>query len=152
ARALDYIHTEGIVHRNVNPKNILRDAPTQTYKLGNLMLAKAQESDGFDKVTRQGQLVGAVSFMSPEHTRDSDVIDARSDLYGLGATTYALLTGRPPCDGKTLIEQITRIRQVTPDKPTKSQMSIPSMFEGVVMKLLAKDPKDRFQTATALVA
>jgi serine/threonine-protein kinase len=96
-------------------------------------------------------LVGEVEYMSPERTRGTNEIDARSDLYGLGAFTYALLTGKPPCTGKTLVEKVTRIRQVDPEKPTKSQMSIPSAFEGVVMKLLAKDPKNRFQTAQEVV-
>jgi serine/threonine-protein kinase len=89
--------------------------------------------------------------MSPERTRGTTDVDARGDLYGLGATVYALLTGRPPGEGKTLIERVTRIRQVTPEKPTKYQMAIPGMFEGVVMKLLAKEPKDRYQTAAELV-
>ena len=62
-----------------------------------------------------------------------------------------LITGRPPCTGKTLIEKVTRIRQTAPEKPTKFQMSIPSMFEGVVVKLLAKEPKDRYQTAAELL-
>ena len=89
--------------------------------------------------------------MSPERTRRAPTeIDARSDLYGLGATVYALLTGRPPFEGTTLVEKITRIRQTAPDKPTKYQMSIPAMFEGVVLKLLAKDPKDRYQTAAGV--
>ena len=86
--------------------------------------------------------------MSPERTRGLTELDARSDLYGLGATIYALLTGRPPFEGGTLIEQITKIRQHEPVKPTKYQMSVPSMFEGVVLKLLAKRPEDRYQTAS----
>jgi serine/threonine-protein kinase len=65
---------------------------------------------------------------------------------------YALLTGRPPFDGATRVEKITRIRQGTPEKPTKYQTSIPSPFEGVVLKLLAKRPDDRYPSARALLA
>jgi serine/threonine-protein kinase len=64
---------------------------------------------------------------------------------------YALLTGRPPCGGQTLIEKVTRIRQVAPEKPTKYQLSIPALFEGVVLKLLAKQPEERYQSAAEAV-
>jgi serine/threonine protein kinase len=151
ARALEYAHGEGIVHRNVTPTNILRDAASQVYKLGDLMLAKSIENTAAAQITRPGELVGDVEYMSPERTRGTTDVDARGDLYGLGATVYALLTGRPPCGGKTLIEKVTRIRQTVPEKPTKFQMSIPNMFEGVVMKLLAKEPADRYQTAADLL-
>lgn len=151
ARALEYAHGEGFVHRNVTPTNILRDAASQVYKLGDLMLAKSIENTAAAQITRPGELVGDVAYMSPERTRGTTDVDARSDLYGLGATVYALLTGRPPCDGKTLIEKVTKIRQTVPEKPTKFQMSIPPMFEGIVVKLLAKEPKDRYQTATELL-
>jgi serine/threonine protein kinase len=150
-RALDYAHQQGIVHRNVTPSNIIRDATNQVAKLGDLMLSKALESTASEQITRPGELVGDVAYMSPERTRGVTELDARSDLYGLGATVYALLTGHAPGEGKTLIEKVTRIRQVVPDKPTKFQMSIPPMFEGVVMKLLSKEPKDRYQTAAELV-
>jgi serine/threonine protein kinase len=89
--------------------------------------------------------------MSPERTRGMTEVDVRSDLYGLGATVYALLTGRPPFEGSSLIEKITRIRQDTPIKPTKYQMSIPSAFEGAALKMLAKRPEDRYQTAAELI-
>ena len=61
------------------------------------------------------------------------------------------LTGRAPGEGKTLVEKVTRIRQIMPEKPTKFQMSIPPTLEGLVLKLLAKEPKDRFPTAADLV-
>lgn len=150
-RALDYAHGQNIVHRNVTPTNILRDAPSKIFKLGDLMLAKALEGALAQPITRTGQLVGEVAYMSPERTRGLADIDGRSDLYGLGATVYALLTGRPPFEGSTMIETVTRIRQAEPEKPTKYQMSIPARFEGVVLKLLAKRPEDRYQTADDLL-
>jgi serine/threonine protein kinase len=150
-RALAYAHEQGIVHRNVTPTNILRESTGQVVKLGDLMLAKALDATESQQITRPGELVGDVEYMSPERTRGVIDLDARADLYCLGATVYALLTGRAPGEGKTLIEKVTRIRQIVPELPTKHQMSIPPTFEGVVMKLLAKEPKDRFQTATVLV-
>jgi serine/threonine protein kinase len=152
ARALDYAHNRQILHRNVAPKNIMLDAPSKVVKLGDLMRAKALEGVLAQQITRPGELVGEVAYMSPERTRGTDNLDGRSDLYGLGATVYALLTGRPPFEGATLVEKITRIRQSEPEKPTKFQMSIPARFEGVVLRLLAKDPNDRYATAADLLA
>src|SRR5262249_23544117 len=83
----------------------------------------------------------------PERTRGGGEPDGRSDLYGLGATLYALLTGRSPFEGATLVEKITKIRQHDPERPTKYQLSIPPAFEKVVLKLLAKRPEDRYQSA-----
>ena len=101
--------------------------------------------------TRPGEIVGDITYMSPERTRGTDQLDGRSDLYGLGATAYALLTGRSPFGGATLVEKISRIRQTEPEKPTKFQLSIPSAFEAIILRLLAKDPDARYQTATDLL-
>jgi len=150
-RVLEYAHGQDIIHRNVTPTNILRDAPSKVVKLGDLMLSKAMEGILAQQITRPGELVGEVEYMSPERTRGTTDIDHRSDLYGLGATLYALLTGRPPFTGSTLVEKITRIRQDEPVPPTKFQLSIPHPFEGLVLKLLAKDPDGRYPSATALL-
>ncbi len=151
ARALDYAAQTSIIHRNVTPTNILRDATSKICKLGDLMLAKALEGVMSKQITRPGEIIGDISYMSPEGTRGIDGIDTRTDLYGLGATLYALLTGRPPCTGATLVEKITRIRQTEPEKPTKFQMSIPGQFEGVVLRLLKKRPEERYQNASELL-
>jgi serine/threonine protein kinase len=151
ARALEYAHGESILHRNVTPTNILLEATSKTVKLGDLTLAKAMEGILAKQITRPGEIIGAVEYMSPERTRGTEELDARSDLYGLGATLYALLTGRPPFVGATLVEKISRIRQTEPEKPTKYHMAIPTQFEGVVMKLLAKRPEERFQSASDLL-
>jgi serine/threonine protein kinase len=150
-RALAFAHDQKILHRNVTPTNILRDAPAQMVKLGDLMLAKAVEGAMALNVTRPGAVIGEVEYMAPERTRSESAVDARSDLYSLGATVYALLTGRPPCAGKTLVEKITRIRQETPAWPSNYQMGIPPAFESVAMRLLAKKPEDRYQTADELL-
>ena len=135
----------------MTPTNILREATTKVVKLGDLMLAKALEGPLARQITRPDELIGDVSYMSPERTRGTEELDIRSDLYGLGATVYALLTGRTPCGGTTLVEKVMRIRQTEPEKPTRFQMSIPGQFEGVVLKLLAKQPEKRYQTAAELI-
>jgi serine/threonine-protein kinase len=151
-RALEYAHGESIIHRNVTPQNILLRTADKVALLGYLMLAKALEGTLAQQITRPGELVGDVGYMSPERTRGTADVDGRSDLYGLGATVYALVAGRPPFTGGSLPEVITRIRNAEPERPQKYQMSIPAMFQGTILKLLAKPPEDRFQTATELLA
>jgi serine/threonine protein kinase len=152
ARALEYAHGQSIIHRNVTPHNIMLRTADKTVLLGDLMLAKALEGTLAQQITRPGALVGDVGYMSPERTHGTSEIDGRSDLYGLGATVYALIAGRPPFAGGSLPELIAKIRSAEPDKPSKFQMSIPSLFEGTILKLLAKRPEERFQTAAELLA
>lgn len=152
ARALEFAHARKIVHRNITPNNILIRTSDKVAKLGDLMLAKALRGALAQQVTRPGQLVGHIPYMSPESTRGPKEVDARSDIYSLGATIYALLTGRPPVEGESLPDQIKSIRQHEPAKPKKYQLSIPDLFEGTVMRMLAKRPEDRFQSATELLA
>jgi serine/threonine protein kinase len=152
ARALDYAHGQGIIHRGVSPANILVRSEDKVVKLGDLMLAKALEGVHAQEITRPGELVGVVNYMSPERTRgQSEKIDGRTDLFSLGATIYALLTGKPPFAGSSLVETINKIRTAEPVKPTKFQMSIPGLFEGVVLRMLAKAPEHRYQTAAEVV-
>jgi serine/threonine-protein kinase len=152
ARALEYAHGQSIVHRNVTPQNIMLRTADKTVLLGDLMFAKALEGTLAQQITRPGQLLGDVGYMSPERTRGTGEIDGRSDLYGLGATVYALITGRPPFTGTSLPDLVAKIRSAEPDKPQKYQMSIPAMFQGSILKLLAKRPEERFQTAAELLA
>ena len=150
ARALEYAHANHIIHRNITPQNVL--VTPEITKLGDLMLAKAQEGSLAQQITKPGELLGDVRFMSPERTGSSIAeIDGRSDIYSLGALTYNLLAGRPPFEGGNLVETITKIRQAEPVKPKKYQLAIPGLFQDVVMKMLAKRPADRYQTATALL-
>jgi serine/threonine-protein kinase len=152
ARALDYAHSNSIIHRNVTPQNILWRASDKTVLLGDLMLAKALEGTLAQQITRPGELLGDVAYMAPERTRGVTELDGRCDLYGLGATVYALVAGRPPFAEGSLPELIAKIRTAEPEKPKKYQMAIPDLFQGTVLKLLAKRPEDRFQTAEELLA
>jgi serine/threonine-protein kinase len=151
ARALEYAHGQGIIHRNLTPRNVLVRKTDKVTKLGDLLLAKALEGRLAEQITKPGQILGDLRYMAPERTRGAADIDGRSDLYGLGALVYAVLTGRPPFDGATLVEKITRIRNEAPVAPRKYQMSIPDGCEAVVLKLLAKRPADRYQSATELL-
>ena len=152
ARALEYAQKHHIIHRNLTPQNILFRTQDKTAILGDLMLAKALEGNLAADITKPGELLGDVRYLSPERTRRDVDVDGRSDIYSLGAMVYALLTGRPPCEGGSLPETIQKIRQEEPAKPKKFQLAIPELFEGLVMKMLAKQPAERFQTPTELLA
>jgi serine/threonine protein kinase len=151
ARALEYAHGQQIIHRNIAPPNILVHSSDKTAKLGDLMLAKALEGTLAQQITTPGELLGDVNYISPERTHGSRDIDGRSDIYSLGASLYALLTGRPPFADVSLIETITKIRKAEPEKPKKFQMAIPDLFEGAVLKMISKRPDQRYQTAGELV-
>ncbi|MCI0637600.1 MAG: serine/threonine protein kinase [Gemmataceae bacterium] len=150
-RALEYAHGQHIIHRNITPANILYRPTDKIVKLGDLMLAKALEGNKAQEITRPGTILGDVPYMSPERTRVGLDVDGRSDIYSLGATMYALLTGRPPYDAKSLPELIAKIRKDEPEKPKKYQLSIPDLLEGTVLRMLSKRPEDRYQTATDML-
>lgn len=151
-QALDYAHRRHIVHRNVTPHNILIEAATRRAKLGDLMLAKALEGPLAQHLTRPGELLGDVRYLSPEQTRGAYEVGPRSDLFSLGATVYHLLAGRPPFEGASPAETLTLIRGAEWVPPTRYQLAIPGTFVGVVKRLLAGRPEDRVPSAVDLVA
>jgi len=146
AQALEVAHEKHIIHRNISPENILIRKSDKAAKLGDMMLAKALEGIKAKQITKPGELVGNLAYMAPERTKSDVEADTRADIYGLGATLYALLTGKPPFEGKTLVETIAQIRQSDPVPPKKFQLSIPDKFQDVVMVMLAKRPELRYQT------
>lgn len=152
ARAIQAAHSRGIVHRNITPSNILIRASDQFVKLGDFTLAKLLGGIGASNVSQAGELTGDVFYMSPERTDQTRDADVRSDLYSLGATIYALLSGRPPCDGETLTEVIDRIRYARPEDPKKFQADIPDDFGKIVLTMLEKQRGDRYQTSEELLA
>lgn len=149
-RALEHAFDHNIVHRNITPGNIMIQNENKQVKLGDLILSKALEGKLQQDITKPGELVGDLPYMSPEQTLGGDV-DCRSDIYNLGATVYRLVAGHPPCEGSNPAETIRKIQNEEPAKPTTKQLSIPSVFEGVIMKMLAKDENDRFRNPTALL-
>ncbi len=150
ARALEYAAGLHLVHRNITPTNILVRRSDGVAKLGDLYLARAIDELGPGQVTRAGEIIGDLTFLSPEQTSGGR-IDHRSDLYGLGATLYALLTGRPPLEGLTTVETVHNIQTQLPKAPKSYHLGIPDLFEAVVLRLLAKRPDDRYADATQLL-
>jgi serine/threonine protein kinase len=151
ARALEKAFEHQIIHRNVTPQNILRRSADKVSKLGDLMLAKALEGTLARQVTQPGQLIGDLGYMSPERTRVDADVDCRSDIYSLGATAYALLTGRPPFGGDSVPAVVSQIRSAEPKRPKQFQMAVPDRFEDVIMVMLAKRPEDRYPNPSKLL-
>jgi serine/threonine protein kinase len=150
-RALEFAHEQGIIHRNITPRNILVRERDNVAKLGDLMLAKALEGPYSEDITQPGELLGDLEYMSPERTYGTQKLDERSDIYGLGAAVYAMLSGRPPLAGKSKRETISMIREAEPTRPRTYQPTIPEAFENLVLSTLAKKPEDRPLTASAVL-
>jgi serine/threonine protein kinase len=152
AEALEFAHEAKIVHRNLGPSNILVRSADRCVKLGDLMLAKALDATQDEKITRSGEVVGDLRYLSPEQLSGEQPIDARADIYSLGATLYAVLTGRAPFEGGTAAEIIRRVMSGAPEAPTRFHLAIPSQLEGLVLKMLSTRPENRPENATRLRA
>ena len=144
AEGLAHAHEQGILHRDINPSNLLMDA-RGTVWIGDFGLAKAEGSDG---PTRTGDILGTLRYMAPE--RFDGKADRRSDVYAVGATLYELATLRPlhgDCDRARLID---RILNDPPTPPRTIDPRIPRDLETIILKALEKDPHRRYPSADAL--
>ncbi|MDZ4688366.1 MAG: FHA domain-containing serine/threonine-protein kinase [Planctomycetaceae bacterium] len=150
AEALEFLHARSILHRSVLPNNILIRAGDKAVKLGDSMLAKALDDIGAPNITQRGEIVGDLYYLAPEQVSGGPQLDQRSDLYGLGATIYAVLTGRPPFLGGPT-DVVGQILSAPPEPPSKYHLAIPPAFEGIVLRLLAKRPDDRYANAAQLL-
>jgi eukaryotic-like serine/threonine-protein kinase len=145
---LTHAHREGVIHRDVKPGNILVGRG-ELVKLADFGIAKAAFAQG--DVTTTGNLLGTSRYISPEQVTGGEV-DERSDLYSAGVVLYELLTGRPPFDAETHIATATMRLTTDPPPPRSVRPGIPRGLEAAVMKSLARDPDDRFQTAEEMSA
>ncbi len=151
ARAIEAAAAKGFVHRNITPTNILIRKRDGVAKLGDLMLAKALEGTQAERVTRPGETVGDIPYLSPEQLLSENTIDFRSDIYSLGATIYAALSGRPPLEGTSLAETIAMIEAQEPAALSGTELDVPYEFERVLFRMLNKEPDDRFNKPKELV-
>jgi hypothetical protein len=153
AEALDYAHDHGVIHRDLKPSNILLDQNGNAYltDFGIAQLLDQHFGEEGDDATRPHEVVGTPSYMSPEQCQGKPATSA-SDIYALGAILYELLTGKPPFEGDTPLEVMTKhVREPRPSVVEANPM-LPPVYDRVIARAMAVNPEDRYPTAVALAA
>jgi hypothetical protein len=165
ARGLKHAHDRGMIHRDVKPDNLLLD-DQGLVKVADLGLVKTPATTPSDdalsgpqsglhalpsNVTGAKIALGTPAYMSPEQCRDAAKVDRRADIYSLGCTLYVLVTGRPPFEGTTAVELMTKQAYEPLVPPERIVARLPSEISAVIQKMMAKDPADRFQTMDEVI-
>jgi len=149
AEALDYAHRNEVLHRDIKPSNLLVDASRRLW-IADFGLARVR---GDSDLTATGDVIGTMRYLSPEQARGNrGAVDARSDVYSLGATLYELLTLRQVFEGDDRVELLKRIVAEEPVSPRRLDPAIALDLETIVLKALAKEPAERYLTAGDLAA
>ena len=145
AAALGYAHKKRIIHRDIKPDNLML-TNDGTVKVGDLGLAKWISDDGSGGMTQSGIVMGTPFYISPEQVRGSRDVDARSDIYSLGATLYHMVAGRIPYEGTSpAVIMAMHLNNPVPE-PNRANPSLDADISGIIKKMMAKNAADRFQT------
>jgi serine/threonine protein kinase/N-acetylneuraminic acid mutarotase len=148
AEAIDYAHQRGTLHRDLKPSNILIDAFDQP-RITDFGLARRVKRDS--DLTMSGQIIGSPNFMPPEQAAGRRAeIGPQSDVYSLGALLYFLLTNKPPFQGDTVHDTLTKVLNRDPEPPRALNRAIPRDLETIGLKCLEKSPARRYPSAQAL--
>ena len=149
AYGLSYAHSEGVVHRDIKPGNLLLDKRGNV-KILDMGLARMEETAAAiaehaatDSLTKAGQVLGTLDYMSPEQAEDAHEVDHRTDIYSLGCTFFRLLTGRPPYKGKTIVNKIVAHKDHPIPSLVEARAGVPSDLDAVFRRMVAKRPEDR---------
>src|SRR5262249_12342691 len=138
----------GILHRDLKPGNIVLDERGEPH-ITDFGLAKRVQGDS--ELTQSGAIVGTPAYMAPEQASGKrGMVTTAADVYGLGAILYALLTGRAPFGGESPVETLEKVRERTPETPSKRNPRVPRDLEIIVLKCLEKDAAQRYSSAAAL--
>src|SRR3989449_4771366 len=144
--AIGFAHRHGIVHRDIKPHNVLV-GPEGRLKVTDFGIARS----GASQMTEVGSIIGTAQYLSPEQARGSPV-DQTSDLYAVGVVLYEMLTGQVPFTGDTPLEIAMKHLSEVPKPPSELRPDVPDDLDLVVLRALAKDPEDRYQTAEEMNA
>src|SRR2546426_7892933 len=144
--AIRFAHRHGIVHRDIKPHNVLVDGEGRL-KVTDFGIARA----GASQMTEAGSIIGTAQYLSPEQAKGAPV-DQTSDLYSVGVVLYELLTGVVPFSGDTPVEIAMKHLSTVPEAPSTKRADVPRDLDLVVMRALAKDPSERYQSAEEMDA
>ncbi|MCI0640785.1 MAG: protein kinase [Gemmataceae bacterium] len=151
SKALAFAHQHDWTHRNITARHILYRSSDKVAKLADLGLAAALHGSDLRKITMRDKVAAELVFLTPEQTHTGHFTVGACDIYSLGVVVYALLTGRFPCAGDTQADIIRHIRETPPVPPSKLQPAIPQRLEAIVLRMLAKQKEDRYQTPQELL-
>ncbi|MEW4529625.1 MAG: serine/threonine protein kinase [Maioricimonas sp. JB045] len=150
--ALREAHASGLIHRDLKPGNIFAAERGGLYDFAKLLdfgLVKSTDAGGDMTLSREGVVVGSPQYAAPETTIGDGPIDARADIYSLGATAYYMLTGRPVFEGDRALKVVFAHVNQSPERPSR-YVDIPDDLEEIVLKCLSKQPDDRYASAADL--
>ena len=147
-RAVHYAHEQGILHRDIKPHNILIESETQRPRIADFGLAKIIDADM--EMTRAGESMGTPPYMPPEQFGDAAKVTAAADVYGLGATLYQLLSGRPPFQASTAVTTMRQVLECDPVRLQELNAAVDKDLETICMRCLEKEPQRRYATAGEL--
>ena len=171
AQGLQHAHQNGLVHRDIKPANLFLVNPPQAVRtppmpgrrtldpvvkildwgLARMLPAPGSEATDNSSEEEKGLLIGTADFVAPEQARDPSLVDTRADIYSLGCSLFFLLAGRPPFEGTTLMQKLLLHQSAEPPRLRDLRPDVPEELEGVVQRMLAKRPEDRFQIPLLVV-
>ena len=171
ARGLKHAHDQSMIHRDIKPDNLLLNSQG-VVKVADLGLVKTPESAALDEeaaeayskgakpsavaepsanITQANVAMGTPAFMSPEQARDAANVDARADIYSLGCTLYDLITGKPPFEGRTAIEILTKHQTEAVTPPDLVVKKVPKALSEIILKMVAKRPEERYPDLNSVI-